>query len=377
MNDHPPADDSLNDLVGAIYDCVIDPSRWHGTIDRIRRRYGFYNSVLGVNGPQTNEVILDIAINIPREMVPVMNSNGEEVIRLWGGWSRILSVPLEEPIRQSDVRPPDWADGAYHETFLAPQGIVDSVAIVLVRDLRTVANLSFGMRADVAPVADTVMDELRILAPHLRRAVVIGRLLETSTAAAASFAEALDAAAAGVVLVDAARRVVHTNRTAAAMLAAGDPVRVTGGQLELSIELIAGAFGRAIAAAGEVGSGGKGTGVPARRLNGDPLTVQVMPLERRSGAGTPASAVAAVFIADATGGPPTPPDILAVMFDLTPAESRVFTLAVEGGELAAIGEQLSITPATVKTHLARIYQKTGRNSRAGLVQLAHEIAPPG
>jgi DNA-binding CsgD family transcriptional regulator len=375
--DYATPPDSLDDLIGAIYDCVIDPSRWHGTVDRIRRRLGFYSAILGVNSPTTSAVVLDIAVNIPEELRPVIDAHGGDVPRLWGGWARIATFPLEEPIRQSQVRPADWQDTGYYTGFIEPQGIVDAVGIVLVRDAHTVGNLSFGVHGSAPAVSEAAMDELRILAPHLRRAVVIGRLLEASMSAASSFADALDAAAAGVVLVDDTRRVVHANRAAAAMLAAGDPIRVTGDQLELSTELIPGAFGRAIAAAGEVGSGGKGTGVPARRLNGDPLTVQVMPLERRAGSDTPASAVAALFISEATGGAPTPPDILAVMFDLTPAESRVFTLAVEGGELAGIGEQLSITPATVKTHLARIYHKTGKNSRAGLVQLAHEIAPPG
>ena len=377
MDYSPPREDSVDDLIGAIYDCVIDPGRWQATVERIRRRYGFFNGVLGVNGPATNEVVLDIMTGIPEAMLPVMkNAKSEEIIRMWGGWSFIAGVPLEEPVRQSDVRPPDWADSVYYEDFVRPQQIVDSVAIVLVRDPRTVATISFGMQADVAPVIEPVMDELRILAPHMRRAVVIGRLLETSLAAASTFADALDAAADGVVLVDATRRVVHANRAATAMLKAGDPVRVIAGQLELSTELVPGSLQRAIDTAAEATAGSKGTGVPARRLNGQPLTLQVMPLERRTGANTPVRAVAAVFISEAASGPATSADLLAVLFDLTPAEARVFGLVAQGRELGEISQELSIALATVKTHLARIYHKTGQSSRSGLVRLARDIAPP-
>lgn len=368
--------DGLDELIGAIYDCVIDPSRWRDTVDRIRRRYGFHNGVLGVNGPATNEVVLDIAINIPPDMMPVMGSNGDEIVRMWGGWPRIAAVPLEEPLRQSDVRPPDWEDGPYYRNFVGPQGIVDSVAIALLRDARTVANISFGVHKSRPPLTDDVLDDLRILAPHLRRAVVISRLLEHATATADSFAAALDASTAGVVLLDGERRIVHANQVARAMLAAGDPIVEADGQLELAAEVVAGALRRAIVSAAEAVAGSKGAGVPARRLDGTPLTVQIMPLERRRGARTPSRAVAAVFVSEASSGPATSAEILGVVFDLTPAEARVFALVVTGLGLVEIGAELSISPTTVKSHLARIYQKTGQNSRAGLVTLAHDVAPP-
>lgn len=372
-----PRDTGLDDLIGAIYDCVIDPSLWRDTVDRIRRRYGFHNAVLGVTGASTNKVILNIAVNIPDAMLSILVGYGPDLVEVWGGWERLAATPLEEPRLNSELRPPDWADNPYFRDFAVPQGIVDAVAIVLEGDQRTIANIAFGIHHSTPPVTEAVLDELRILAPHLRRAVAIGRLLEDTIGAAASFADALDAAAAGVVLVDGAQRVVHANRAASDMLSAGDPIRVAGGRLELATELAPGAFRRAVETAGEASSGSKGIGVPARRLNGDPLTVQAMPLERRRGSNTPSAAVAAVFISEATRGPANSPDILAALFDLTPAESRIFTLVAAGGELAEIAEQLSISPWTVKTHLRRIYHKTGRKSRAGLVRLARDIAPPG
>ena len=102
----------------------------------------------------------------------------------------------------------------------------------------------------------------------------------------------------------------------------------------------------------------------------------MLPLERLHRSVTPGEAIAAVFVSDAPGGPATSGEILSALFDLTPAEARIFSLVVEGRELAEIGTQLSISPATAKTHLAHIYAKTGRNSRADLVRLAHELAPP-
>lgn len=372
----PPREDSLDDLIGAIYDCVIDPMRWSDTVDRIRRRYGFFNGVLGVNGPATNEIILDIVVNIPEPMLSVMRrAKSEDVIRMWGGWPLIAAVPLEEPIRQSDVRPPDWQESDYFDDFIKPQDIVDSVVIVLVRDSRTVANISFGVHRSGPVLEEAILDELRVLAPHLRRAVTIGRMLENAMATTSTFAEALDAAAAGVVLVDAGRDVVHANRAAAAMLAAGDPIRTAAGQLELTHELVAGSLQRAIDTASGANADSTGTGVPARRADGQPLTVQVMPLGRRTGFGAPRAA-AAVFVSEAVSGPASSSEILGVLFNLTPAEARLFGLLAQGRELPEIARDLGISLATARTHLAHIYQKTGQSSRAGLVHLARDIAPP-
>lgn len=367
---------SLDELIGAIYDCVIDPSRWADTLERIRRRYHFHNATLAVHSAVSNEVVTHVVIGVPDAYLPMLDGYGLDVIKMWGGWERIVATPLEEPLVQSRaLGQRDWNDNAYYREFTSPQGISDAMAIALARDATTVASVAFG-RHHAAPVlTDAELDELRILAPHLRRAVVISRLLETSMAAAASFADALDAAPSGVVLVDRRRHVVHANGAAAAMLAAADPIRATP-QLELASEVVSGAFARAIETAGEAEQGGRGRGVPARRLNGEPLTVQVMPLERQHGANTPLPAVAAVFIAEA-GAPPTSAEILAVLFDLTPAESRIFTLIVNGGQIPDIAAQLSISPATAKTHLSRIYHKTGQKSRAGLVRLAQDLAPPG
>jgi DNA-binding CsgD family transcriptional regulator len=367
----------LDDLIGAIYDCVIDPTLWHDVLDRIRVRYGFFNVILGVNNTATNEMVVNVGVNVPDNMATIADLHGGYLGELWGGWARANAVPLEEPVINSEVTSREsWAGNPYYENFVAPQGINDAVAIVLVRDAYTIANLGLGRHVSAPPLTGDQLDELRILAPHLRRAVVIGRLLETSARAAETFSETLDASRAGVVLVDRQRRVVHANRAGLAMLADGDLIHAPGRQLDLPGEIVPGALSRAIEGASEAVAGSRGLGVPARRADGRPLTVQVMPLERRGRSDTPSRAVAAVFISDAASGPATSADILSLMFDLTPAESRIFTLVVDGLELAEIGVQLSISPTTAKTHLARIYAKTGKNNRADLVRLAQEITPP-
>jgi DNA-binding CsgD family transcriptional regulator len=55
---------------------------------------------------------------------------------------------------------------------------------------------------------------------------------------------------------------------------------------------------------------------------------------------------------------------------LTPREIEVLTLAADGLNGADLAQVLSISPATVRTHLANIYEKLGVGSRAAAVAVA-------
>lgn len=52
---------------------------------------------------------------------------------------------------------------------------------------------------------------------------------------------------------------------------------------------------------------------------------------------------------------------------LTPREHEVLALAAEGLSVARIGERLFLSPSTVKTHLAHIYEKLGVSDRTAAV----------
>jgi DNA-binding NarL/FixJ family response regulator len=64
---------------------------------------------------------------------------------------------------------------------------------------------------------------------------------------------------------------------------------------------------------------------------------------------------------------------------LTERERGVLTLVAKGLSNAEIGSQLYVSPATVKTHVARILTKLGARDRAQLIVIAYEsrLVRPG
>ena len=66
-----------------------------------------------------------------------------------------------------------------------------------------------------------------------------------------------------------------------------------------------------------------------------------------------------------------PCDVIADRFGLSPRETDVLPLLLEGRTISRIQETLFISAGTVSTHIRHIYQKTGVNNRQELIDLAH------
>ena len=63
------------------------------------------------------------------------------------------------------------------------------------------------------------------------------------------------------------------------------------------------------------------------------------------------------------------------LFGLTPAESQLARLLAQDGSGAkSLARQLGVSPATARTHLQRIFDKTGVHSQADLVSLLRRLA---
>jgi DNA-binding NarL/FixJ family response regulator len=103
-----------------------------------------------------------------------------------------------------------------------------------------------------------------------------------------------------------------------------------------------------------------------------------MPLANAAprGAGETAEATTAVFVRRATMDAPSAPDIIAESYKLTPTELRVLCALVEVGGVPDVAASLGIAETTVKTHLARLFAKTGARRQAELVKLVAGFSMP-
>ena len=69
-------------------------------------------------------------------------------------------------------------------------------------------------------------------------------------------------------------------------------------------------------------------------------------------------------------------ELIARSFDLTPAELRVMVSIVDVGGVPETATALGVAESTVKTHLHRVFAKTGASRQADLVKIAAGFSNP-
>jgi DNA-binding CsgD family transcriptional regulator len=380
MSDDIPAIAAFSQTVGTIYDCALDPGLWPDAIREICAATSCMAGIIGVNDLATGAARLDRHWNFGRDWLDRMVLYGPEIAEMLTSVPDLQARPIDEPIVGArDFAPEVLQRSRYYNEWVRPQGVVDMFNLTVLRQRDRIGSLALSRHESVGRITEPDVAILRLLAPHIRRAVAISDVLDMRAVTISTLETSLDLIATGVVLVDVDARIVHANRVAQAMLKAGSPIRSDRGELRALIPETTTALRAAIAraAASEVTIGGAGIGVPAPQADGEPALIHVLPL--LSGdvrARIAPRAVAALFITPAPDGVGAPPAALAALFDLSPAETRTLERLLAGDTLAEAATALGIAVTTVRTHLARIFEKTGTSRQAELIGLAAKFAPP-
>ena len=368
-----------SELIGGIYDCVLNPGNWDAVLGAVCREFSFAGAMLGVLGLRSGAGIVEASYGFDADLVAASKALAPEIVAMWGGYARLQQYPLGEPIVLSQAAGPAILENRYYREWGLPRGLIDQVALGIARDSSIIGNVGFGRHESAGEIGAAEVDGLRLLAPHFCRAVTIGNLLDMKIIEAATFGSVLDRFTFGIVLVDEHLGVVHPNAAAADMLAAGDPIRSEKGILSLAERTVQTALQRAVHQAASEGTdvGATGIGIPVRSTSGESLVIHVLPLGRgQLRRGITQRAAAALFIAPGTTPPRTPIDALTLLYDLTPAEARVLELLAAGTTQAMIGRTLGIAPSTVKSHVLHLFDKTGCRRQVDLVRLASNLSLP-
>jgi DNA-binding CsgD family transcriptional regulator len=221
---------------------------------------------------------------------------------------------------------------------------------------------------------------MRLIAPHIRRAVLIAGMFDLKFAEAATFADTLDGLDTGLYLVDAGGRIIHANAAGHAILDAGDILYDLGGRLAGGDAQINQTLREVFAAAGQgdAALGTKGIAVPLIGKDGEHYIAHALPLTSgaRRRAGVIYTAVAALFVRKAAFAMSSRSEVIGKMFKLTPTELRVLLAIVEVGGVPEVAAALGVADTTVRTHVGRLFEKTGASRQADLVRLVAGYAAP-
>jgi DNA-binding CsgD family transcriptional regulator len=228
-------------------------------------------------------------------------------------------------------------------------------------------------------VDDEARHRMRLIVPHIP-AVLIAGMFDLKAAEAATFADTLDGLSAGMCLVDAGGRIVHANAAGYAIISAGDILRSVGGRLVARDAQVNKTLREIFAAAGQgdAALGTMGIAVPLIGKDDERYVAHVLPLTSgaRRRAGRTYTAAAALFVRKAALVVPSAFEVIGKTFKLTPTELRVMLAIVEVGGVPEVAAALGVAVTTIKTHLGRLFEKTGATRQADLVKLVAGYATP-
>ncbi|CAG2141353.1 helix-turn-helix transcriptional regulator [Cupriavidus numazuensis] len=366
----------LSDVIGAIYDCALDPERWPATCRTVADLCAstgggicvhdlkqVRNDQLFVFGyqPQFLEALGSQFADSPMAAADIVSNVGD------------VNSLAKEPRQLLESR--------FYRDVLEPYGLTDIIWFPALRTGGRMASLH-ASRSDKRPFyQQQEMQLFRLLSPHVCRALAISDALDIRALRSEMLERTLDGLSAGVFLTARDGHVVYMNAAGERQVKAGHSIRLAQNRLTPVHPAARAALATSIHSAtrADTSSGWSEHSVAIPDGSGDGgYVATLLPIENgeRSSILAPFAASVAVFMQDPIQVPLMPGEAFARLHGLTGGELRVLLALSQGLGGMESAEMLGISEPTVRTHLQRIYSKTGTTRQADLLSLLHRSTPP-
>ena len=361
----------LSDLIEDIYDAALEPARWNDVFVSINEFVGGLGSGIFSKNLISKSGAASYFCGADPHYIQLYSETYSKLGPLTS------FPPLGSIVTMPDLVPYDeFRRGRFYQEYMAPQGCADIAGVVLENSKASSADL-LTVYVRNRMVDDEIRQRIKLIAPHAHRALTINKAIDHRKSEAAAFADTLDGLSAGIFLVDAQCRILHANVAGQDMLCEDDFLRSIGGLL-VARDVQANRGLRQIVATGDAGVAASNAAFSLTAHDGGRYVAYLLPLRSvvRNSREAPSKTAAAIFVRKAELDDHSYGGLIARAFGLTPAELRVLLAIVEVGGVPETSETLGIAETTVKTHLYRVFSKTGASRQADLVKLAAGFANP-
>ena len=370
--------ETLSDILGSVYDCVLAPQEWSRTLGLI--------SSFGESAA-SSVVIRDR--NTESGISVFEHGADQSFLRLYfetlvTSRTRVKQVALDQlgdvatMTMLAGEREPLNSD--FYVKWVKPLGFRDVLGVLVLKSGKRIAWFSVA-RSDIQSRFETAdVRQLGLLSPHICRALLISDALELKTVTATRLEETVDRLSTGILLTEDRGRISYMNSSAETLLKSGSALTSRDGYLIAARSDARDAFSSAIAqsVSGRAPASTGQYSVPLPDEDGAGLIANVLPLQWRNGRNPlgPLPGAAAIIIQNPAEIPKPPLQALAELYGLTPAEQKVLELIAEGVAPQEAADRLSVSLTTVKTHLQHVFAKTGTGRQADLVRLVAQATAP-
>jgi DNA-binding CsgD family transcriptional regulator len=372
--------EKFSEYVGNIYDCIPDPAGWQNTLQKLTDHYGGVIATLAVLDTATRQSRFGAYCGDPDILIPLITTYAQHMPY----YHIIPKLDVDTPFSIPDL---DRAAGfsAGSPMRIGKMGewtekykVTDALCLNLFKQESRIGTFVISTHESHGPVRREELDELTILAPHIRRSVTISDLFEMGHRDATVFRDVINAFGTAVFIVAADMKLHFANNLAENLLREKIAIQSNANTINFPNAFADAAIRKAVLTGerSEIALGASGIGVPLLKTE-RPAIAHVLPLARRAEASQfHTKATAAIFVA-AAGATPLPAiDAFAALFGLTAAEKRVTNHLAQGMTRAEIAAANGVSDGTVKSQLDAIFDKTNTSNQRTLEILIRDLTPP-
>jgi DNA-binding CsgD family transcriptional regulator len=359
-------------LIGRIYDASLETEAWPQLLCDMADLCGVENAALVVHDSRAEFS----SVLTPRADPDVVSAYGSYWWQHDPTAAMTAGVPVGQITTLETTGRRRFLDSTFHNEYWRHSGLgAERVATNLMTDNGAFSSIVLQASRGRDVIEPDAHRAFAALVPHLVRAVSIScrlQRLEIKNTAAQLTGQSASATSSAIFIVDARMRLVHTDSAAETYLRPGSPLRLGDTTFGLADATADSDLRAAVAACAEqirvdVAPGAR---IVVRHPDGRvALSIEVLPFRIRAGLMGGASPVAMLLVTDPQNTREQKIARLRDHFRLTRAEALLALEMLEGDGRAAAAARCGISVNTARTHLTRIFDKTGVNRQAELIRV--------
>ena len=366
----------LSRLIDLAYEAPFQSSGWQeftsAAAETLQTRLAMFHHMNPADPAHSLHVAGGIDESVSQAFSPRWTEDGDDI------YLRAMRDQPAGTIRLGDeIIPPKVAHQTeIHRQLAAPWKLEHFLFASLGSHDGATSVLSLGRHVDDEPFNGNDVGLLsRALLPHLCRSITVHRSITSIRDNNALLATMFDIAPCGIVAFDDRGQPLIINETAASMFSRNDGLALRNGKLHCADANIQGRLEAALLNAIAISQGQSvppPAAVPiAREAKTQPYQVVFSPLNQRSGSLdlVKRAACIALIYGPRFNSNPDPSGTLMTTYGLSKAEARLVKTLLTGKTMREAAAALSISPNTAKTHLSRVFHKTGVHSQTALLHL--------
>jgi len=360
-------DPQFSALLGELYQGPLEEPPWQSFLASVRERLGANLITLLLRPPSKEEQVVMLADGGSLSAIRSYNE-GQFVLDPFVDLPSRQVISLHEYLSEQTLLQSD-----FYRVIMQPQGWYDFLGLDIRHDNELDVRFRAGRYRGAPPFGAREKSLLQALMPHLERSIRLQACISRTQRERAVYAGAVEQLLVATIILDEQCRVLSTNATASALLAAGEGLALSGQRLRLSDR----DADRELRALLEdvMRSRRRCAPQPASAMHipredpKPPLGLVARAVPSAGGAEGRGMPSIAVFIRDPAQAADAPQQVISRLYKLTSAESSLAMLLANGLTLDEAAVQLSVSRNTARAHLRAVFAKTGVTRQSGLVRL--------